>query len=36
MKMENEITASKAGVVKEIHVQEGSGVSQGQPIITIE
>lgn len=36
MKMENEITASKAGVVKEIRVSEGSSVSQGQPIIVIE
>lgn len=36
MKMENEIISSKAGVVKEIHVSEGSSLRQGQIIVSIE
>jgi len=36
MKMENEIVSSKAGVVKEIHVSEGSSLRQGQIIVSIE
>jgi len=35
MKMENEIVASKAGVVKEIYVSEGSSVSEGEPLFMV-
>jgi biotin carboxyl carrier protein len=35
MKMENEITATKAGVVKEILVAAGSPVSEGEPLVVI-
>ena len=36
LKMENELTAPHAGIVKEIHVATGSSVDAGQPIITLE
>jgi biotin carboxyl carrier protein len=35
MKMENEITASKTGVVKEIRVSEGSNVNRGEALMII-
>ena len=36
MKMENEITASRAGIVKEILVLEGANVNNGDGLIIIE
>ena len=36
MKMENEIIAQKAGVVKEIRVVEGASVKRGEPIAIIK
>ncbi len=35
MKMENEIAASKAGIVKEVLVSVGSPVSEGDPLVVI-
>lgn len=35
MKMENEITASRAGIVKEVLVSVGSPVSEGDPLVVI-
>jgi acetyl-CoA/propionyl-CoA carboxylase, biotin carboxylase, biotin carboxyl carrier protein len=35
MKMENEITAHKAGVVAELPISEGAAISAGDPIATI-
>jgi biotin carboxyl carrier protein len=35
MKMENEISTSKAGVVKEVLVSVGSPVSEGDPLVVI-
>jgi acetyl-CoA/propionyl-CoA carboxylase biotin carboxyl carrier protein len=35
MKMENEITAPKAGVVEELHVTEGEPIAAGAPIAKI-
>jgi len=35
MKMENEIAASKAGMVKEVLVSVGSPVSEGDPLIVV-
>jgi acetyl-CoA/propionyl-CoA carboxylase biotin carboxyl carrier protein len=35
MKMENEITAPKAGVVEELHITEGEPISAGAPIAKI-
>ncbi len=35
MKMENEITASKAGVIQEANVSEGSSVSEGEILFVI-
>ncbi len=35
MKMENEITAHKAGVVAELPIVEGAAISAGDPIATI-
>jgi len=35
MKMENEIVAPKAGVVKEVLVEVGSPVSEGDPLVVI-
>jgi len=35
MKMENEIVASKSGIVGEVIVSEGSSVSEGDPLLTI-
>ena len=35
MKMENEISATKAGVVKEVLVSVGSPVSEGDPLVVI-
>ena len=35
MKMENEITARKAGAVKDVYVNEGSSVSEGEPLLLI-
>ncbi|MFH1690789.1 MAG: biotin/lipoyl-containing protein [Candidatus Eisenbacteria bacterium] len=36
MKMENELTSAVEGVVKEIKVEIGQGVSQGEPLLVIE
>ncbi len=36
MKMENNITASKTGIIKKIHVKAGQEVENGQPLVTIE
>ena len=36
MKMENELKASRPGVIKEIKVQEGAGVSGGEVLVVIE
>jgi biotin carboxyl carrier protein len=36
MKMENEITATKAGTVQEIHVAEGTAVSEGDILLVIK
>jgi acetyl-CoA/propionyl-CoA carboxylase biotin carboxyl carrier protein len=35
MKMENEITAHKAGVVAELPITEGAAIAAGDPIATI-
>jgi acetyl-CoA/propionyl-CoA carboxylase biotin carboxyl carrier protein len=35
MKMENEINASKAGVIKEVNVFEGSPVNEGDVLFVI-
>ena len=35
MKMENEITASRAGTVTAIHVAKGDSILEGAPIVTI-
>jgi len=35
MKMENEITAHKAGIVAELPIAEGAAISAGDPIATI-
>lgn len=36
MKMENELKASGPGVIKEIKVQEGAGISGGEVLVVIE
>ncbi|UCE44519.1 MAG: hypothetical protein JSV57_01010 [Candidatus Bathyarchaeota archaeon] len=36
MKMENEIVAPTAGVIKEVMVTEGASVSRGEPLMIIE
>jgi biotin carboxyl carrier protein len=36
MKMENELKSSAAGVVKQIKVEVGQGVAQGEPLVVIE
>ncbi len=36
MKMENEITAHRAGKVTELAVKEGAAINAGDPICTIE
>jgi biotin carboxyl carrier protein len=36
MKMENEVTAPRAGAVKGLHVQEGQALETGSPIAVIE
>ncbi len=35
MKMENEITAPKAGTVRDIYVSEGSNVGKNDPLVTL-
>ena len=35
MKMENEITAHKAGVIKDLPIKEGAAIAAGDPIATI-
>jgi acetyl-CoA/propionyl-CoA carboxylase biotin carboxyl carrier protein len=35
MKMENEITAHKAGTISELHIKEGEPINSGAPIATI-
>jgi biotin carboxyl carrier protein len=36
MKMQNELKSPKSGVVKEIRVEEGSTVSAGDVLATVE
>ena len=36
MKMENELKSASGGTVKEIRVEVGRGVSQGEPLVVIE
>jgi acetyl-CoA/propionyl-CoA carboxylase biotin carboxyl carrier protein len=36
MKMENEITAHKAGVIAELPIAEGTPIAAGAPIATIK
>ena len=36
MKMENEITAHRAGKITELNVSEGAAINAGDPIATIE
>ena len=36
MKMENAVNADKAGVVKEVKVSAGDGVSAGDVVVVIE
>ena len=36
MKMENEITAHKAGVIEELAVKEGDAIHSGAPIAVIK
>jgi acetyl-CoA/propionyl-CoA carboxylase biotin carboxyl carrier protein len=36
MKMENEITAHKAGTISELPITEGSSIAAGAPIATIK
>ena len=36
MKMENEITAHKAGTVAQLPIEEGKPISSGDPIAVIE
>jgi len=35
MKMENEITAHKAGTIKDLPIREGAAIAAGDPIATI-
>ena len=35
MKMENEITAHKAGTIAELHIKEGEAINAGAPIALI-
>jgi acetyl-CoA/propionyl-CoA carboxylase biotin carboxyl carrier protein len=35
MKMENEITAHKAGTIAELPISEGAAIAAGDPIATI-
>ena len=35
MKMENEITAHKAGTIKELPIKEGAAIAAGDPIALI-
>ena len=35
MKMENEIKADSAGIVKKIHVHKGDTISEGQILVEI-
>jgi biotin carboxyl carrier protein len=36
MKMENELRASRAGTVSEVHVREGVSVEAGAPLVVIQ
>jgi biotin carboxyl carrier protein len=36
MKMENEIATPKAGTVREVYVSDGSSVSEGEPLFTVD
>jgi biotin carboxyl carrier protein len=36
MKMENELRASRAGTVAEVHVREGASVDAGAPLVVIQ
>ena len=36
MKMENELRSTTGGVVKEVRVEVGQGVTQGEPLVVIE
>ena len=35
MKMENELRAPRAGVVREVHVAAGQAVERGAPLVTL-
>jgi acetyl-CoA/propionyl-CoA carboxylase biotin carboxyl carrier protein len=35
MKMENEVTAHKAGIVAEVHIEAGAAVGAGEPLAVI-
>lgn len=35
MKMENEITAAKAGTVQKVYIREGSSVHEGEPLLVV-
>jgi len=36
MKMENELRATRAGVVSRVHVKAGQTVDRGVPLVTLE
>lgn len=36
MKMENELKSAPGGIVKEVRVEVGQGVTQGEPLVVIE
>jgi biotin carboxyl carrier protein len=36
MKMEQEIVATEAGTVREVHVAAGDAVAQGAPLVVVE
>jgi len=36
MKMENEITAHKAGTIESLPIEEGKAISAGDPVATIK
>ncbi|QQR88596.1 MAG: biotin/lipoyl-binding protein [Myxococcales bacterium] len=36
MKMENEIQATRGGVIDQVHVQQGQSVGEGDPLFTIK
>ncbi len=36
MKMENALAAGRAGIVREVLVQEGASVEAGRPLVVVE